>query len=253
MPLPPDISARRGAVVTTALAGTVLLVVGYGSGIGVIPATSGDAEAAAAPPVTSTPPDVALPPPPAVSVDSVDTVGTTHLSTDLPAVQLSGPGIVYPWLPDGPTRPGPQPLPRPPSSPPVTPPSPATPPVTPPSPDACSDLVGALLDGLTAYLGSPVVDVDLVRQVSDLLGLERYLASGRPLTEQLVAPLAPVLDVVPSVLGGLGLGAGPVRSDAALLQGLRALLEVPAVAVGAVADVTDATLRSLLDAVVGGC
>jgi hypothetical protein len=41
----PTISPRSGAVVATAVAGTVLLVVGYGSGLGLVPSTSGRATA----------------------------------------------------------------------------------------------------------------------------------------------------------------------------------------------------------------
>jgi hypothetical protein len=256
-PADPVISQRRGNVVAAALAGTVLLVVGYGSGIGLVPATSGDL-AAGPDPGPVTPPSSAelqqVPP----TIDLTDPGQRTRTPTlDLPSIRLPGPTTVYPWLPD--RRGGPTDTPPTTGSPSPSITTPTTrPPTTTPPPAGCSGLVDGLLGGLTTYLGGANLDVTLLRQVSAVLGLDRYLASGKPLTEQLVAPLTPVLDVVPSVLDslglglGLGLGGGAAADDAQLVDGLRTLLDVGGV-VSTVTTVTGLALRGLLDGVVGGC
>jgi hypothetical protein len=194
---------------------------------------------------------------------SLDDPGLTTLSP--PTLGLTSDGLlpptVSPWLPGSLGQPGhtttpTTATPSPPSSRP-----PSTPPPTTAPPAGCTGLVDQLLGGLTSYLGlgDRALDLGLVRQVSDVLGLDRYLGSGLPLTQQLTAPLTPVLDVVPAlgdVLGrGLGLGGSGATgsagyTDAQLLGGLRTLLGVD---LGAVTDVTSTALRGLLNAVIGGC
>ncbi len=257
----PTISPRRGAVVAMALAGTVLLVVGYGSGIGIVPSASGGTTAAAAPPAgptaTTSPPGLTLPPvtPPDVSLGNTGLTSVSPPSLGLPD-GLLGPPTVSPWLPGQPGQPGRTTTP-PSTAPPSTAPPTSRPPATRP-PAGCTGLVDDLLAGLTSYLGlgDGNIDMGLVRQVNAVLGLDRYLGRGKPLTEQLTAPMTPVLDAVPAVtdlLGlsvlGLGSGAAPT-DDATLLGGLRSLLGVD---LGAVTRVTGTALQGLLDAVVGGC
>lgn len=260
-PVDSPISPRRGAVVAAALAGTALLVVGYGSGVGLVPATLGDLAAGSPqkPPVSAPPATVPLVPP-TVGLD--DTGRTTRTPSLVgPTTSRLGPTTVSPWLPGdsgGARGPGIAP----PSSglsPSIPPPPTTRPPTTPRPPAACRGLVDGLLGGLTTYLGGTALDLTLVRQVTAVLGLDRYLASGEPLTEQLLTPLTPVLDVVPSTLDSLGLGLGlglgsgaAAAADTRLVDDLRGLLGVGDVLQG-VTTVTDATLRGLLDGVVGGC
>lgn len=267
------ISERRGAVVAGALVCTTLLVVGYGSGIGVVPlgpmtasgapGAAGDGDGGGSTATTQLP-DVGLDVPDAGFVTTNAPGGGGGIGITAPggggSVGIDGPGgvpgIVVPGLPPGVTLPPPDTVPPPSTTPPTTTPPGTTPPTTPPA--ECSSLVGGLLGGLTGYLAGPAPDPLLVQHVSDALGLESYLPGSTGGLLDLGGTLG-VTDVLgeltTAVTATLATTVGTMTGSAVeltpnLIPGLRQLLGVDLVST---ATVTADQLLGLLGTVLGSC
>ena len=277
------IGERRGAIVAGALVCSTLLVVGYGSGIGVVPMGALTASAPTDAPTgqdggdttaTTTLPDLGLDVPEAgfVGTDApggggvgITTPGAGGLPgiTTLPGISL--PSVTLPSTPPGISVPPPVEVPPPAA---VPPPSTTPPGATPPA--ECATLVSDLLGGLVGYLAGPAPDPVLVQHVSDALGLEALLggSSGGLLDLGGVLGLGGVLDL-PSTLGldqvlGAVTGAvlptitttvGTMTGSAVeltpnLIPALRGILGVDLLAT---ATTTADELLGLLGALLGGC
>jgi hypothetical protein len=249
------ISERRGAVVAGALICAVLLVVGYGSGISVVPADPGGLAGAGPDPGDGSSPggrtDLSSAPPaggtggvspPTASRPGRPGGGSTPSSTIVQSTRAVLGGRIPPsTLPPATAPPG--------TTPPAAPPSPGTAPPGTAPPAECTSLVAALVQGLIGYLAGPDPDAALVQHVSDTLGLEQLvpdnslLGSVTPLVDGAVSALGTTLDPVTDA-------AASGQPDPGLVPALRTLLGVD---VTGVATVTGEQLLMRLAAVLVGC
>jgi hypothetical protein len=179
---------QREHVVAASLVGTVVVVLGFASGLGQVPAGS----ESAAPPAAQKPPRETVP---------------AKTTTPVPAVHIGHPIAEPPQRVAATTRPAPTttvPPTHPHSTAPPTSTSPTTPPTSPTKPPSCD------VDAITA----------LLRQVGALVG---ELPVVTELTEGLV-----VVDEVPKLLGGLlgGLtGKNPTPVEGLLGDSCRLLVD----------------------------
>jgi hypothetical protein len=247
------IGERRGAVVAGALVCAVLLVVGYGSGVGVVPARPGDVVDGEPAPgeagAEEGEPDGG-PTAPGRETGSTSLVNSSSPSRSGKAT--TSPNVVQPARPvlSGTVPPS--------TTPPITPPGTTPPGTSPPpgptpppsdSPAECADLTGDLVQALTGYLAGPNPDAALVQRVSDVLGLGAMVPSDS-LLGGVVTPVGGAVSTLGSTLDPNTDLTSALVPDAGLVPGLRALLGVTAT--GPV-TVTAQQLTAQLDAVSGGC
>jgi hypothetical protein len=196
------LSPRRQQLVTALLVGTVVIVLGVASGIGVDTRTS-------AAPATVAPTPVPTTSQPAVSAPSRTPINYVGVGTDVP----QAPAVVVPTTPPSApvspvavvTRPAP------PSS------SVAPRPVTTPVPTCPPALLGGLLDALLGQsqtlpggvlgLVRNVLGADVSGGVGGLFGL----LTGPPTTSAGSGLLSVVTDLLPGVLAHLGLTPAPAQ------------------------------------------
>jgi hypothetical protein len=246
---PVPLSGRRGALVAGALVCAVLLVVGYGSGVGIVPSDLDLADGEPGPTGDGGRDRLRGPVEPVVQAvvtgptttdrtgGTTRTVvggdGTTSSTTRPPTIGMS-PSTTWPASPPGTTAPSP---------------GTAPPPTDPPA--DCATLVDALLQGLDGYLAGADPDAAVVQRVSDVLGLGQLLPQDEGLLGSVVTPLR---DATVAALGStLQPNTGAVSDltpDPDLVPELRTLLGVD---VTGVSSVTEDDLTGLLDAVLRGC
>lgn len=184
----------RQSLASALVAGAVVLVVGWASGLGtlVTGATAAPAH------------DMPAPPDAAASVPSTASAIAGPASTGTAVGSWSGEAVTTPSAPasgapahpGGPTGSGSAGgTPTAPSSP-SAPAGPTSPSVPVGTSAACTSLVDAVLQPFSAHLDSGHLQESPAQQIADLLDVSRYIATHTALVEAMVQPLYAVLPAV---------------------------------------------------------